>query len=268
LYLNKDIPLEYSPDFFPQEEDLPDLPIYNFAPPENLPRPGDDAYYAPLPQSYLQNVPAYLQQYEDYHPVEKREASYYPPLEDDSLPWEELPSSYGYVFSPQNVDYVVAPEDAGYIVPDLYENLYNTQSQNFEPLDEDSLDDEDMSEDEGDFVEELEQPIWNPDDDVRQPRTNQRERRNNPTTLMDELYPDDEERDISNYDFDYEDSSATKDDDDDVLYYNPDNEPIPVESVFDRRERLDVKKPGPFFTNSPNNFFLDKVKFNSAKISA
>ena len=58
--------------------------------------------------------------------------------------------------------------------------------------------------------------------------------------------------------FDYEDSSATKDDDD-VLYYNADNEPIPVESVFDRRERLDVKKPGPFFTNSPNNFFLDKV---------
>eukprot|EP00090_Calanus_glacialis_P010830 TRINITY_DN1929_c0_g1_i1.p1 TRINITY_DN1929_c0_g1~~TRINITY_DN1929_c0_g1_i1.p1 ORF type:complete len:1137 (-),score=265.70 TRINITY_DN1929_c0_g1_i1:1300-4710(-) len=260
LYLNKDIPLEYSPDFFPQEEDLPDLPRYNFAPPENLPLPGDDAYYAPLPQSYLQNVPAYLQQYEDYHPVEKREASYYPPQEDDSLPWEELPSSYDYVFSPQNVDYVIAPEDAGYIVPDLYENLYNTQSQNYEPLDEDSLDDEDMSEDEGDFVEELEQPIWNPDDDVRQPRTNQRERRNDPTTLMDELYPDDEERDISNYDFDYEDSSATKDDDDDdVLYYNPDNEPIPVESVFDRRERLDVKKPGPFFTNSPNNFFLDKL---------
>ena len=75
---------------------------------------------------------------------------------------------------------------------------------------------------------------------------------------MDELYPDNEERDISNYDFDYEDSDATKDDDD-VLYYNPDDEPIPVESVFDRRERLDVKKPGPFFTNSPNNFFLDKV---------
>jgi len=75
---------------------------------------------------------------------------------------------------------------------------------------------------------------------------------------MDELYQDDVERDISNYDFDYEDSDSAKDDDD-VLYYNPEDEPIPVESVFDRRERLDVKKPGPFFTNSPNNFFLDKL---------
>merc|ERR1711970_1571738 len=76
--------------------------------------------------------------------------------------------------------------------------------------------------------------------------------------VNDELTPDDAARDISNYDFDYEDSDAAKDDED-VLYYNPDDEPIPVESVFDRRERLDVKKPGPFFTNSPNNFFLDKL---------
>ena len=30
-------------------------------------------------------------------------------------------------------------------------------------------------------------------------------------------------------------------------------------NVFNRRERLDVKKPGPFFKNSANNFFLDKV---------
>eukprot|EP00092_Neocalanus_flemingeri_P001929 GFUD01002060.1.p1 GENE.GFUD01002060.1~~GFUD01002060.1.p1 ORF type:complete len:1137 (+),score=239.27 GFUD01002060.1:203-3613(+) len=261
LYLNKDIPLEYSPDFFPSEEDLPDLPIYNYSPSENIPLSENDAaYYAPVPQSYFQAVPDYLQQYEDYHPVEKREATLYSPQEDDSLPWEELPSSYGYVFSPPNVDYVIAPKDAGYIVPDLYENLYNPQSMNYQPIDKDSLEPEDMSEDEGDFVEELEEPIWNPDDDVRQPRTNQRERRNDPSTLMDQMYPDDTERDISNYDFDYEDSSATKDDDDDdVLYYNPDNEPIPVESVFDRRERLDVKKPGPFFTNSPNNFFLDKL---------
>merc|ERR1719189_3282676 len=43
------------------------------------------------------------------------------------------------------------------------------------------------------------------------------------------------------------------------MFFNNKNEPIPVESVFDRRERLDVKKPGPFFANSPNNFFLDKL---------
>jgi len=259
LYLNKQIPLKYSPNFLPSEEDLSDLPIYNYSPPDNLPLSEEDAaYYAPVPQTYFQTVPDYVHQYEDYHPVEKREATLYSPQEDDTLPWDELPSSYGYVLSPPNVDYVIDPRDAGYLVPDLYENLYTTQSKNYQPIDEANLDSEDPSEDEGDFDEELENPIWNPDDDIRQPRTNQRERRNDPSTLMDQLYPDDTERDISNYDFDYEDSSASKDDDD-VLYYNPDNEPIPVESVFDRRERLDVKKPGPFFTNSPNNFFLDKL---------
>ena len=88
-----------------------------------------------------------------------------------------------------------------------------------------------------------------------------------PTFFTQDVYPTDEDnddpedaRDVSNYDFDYEDSSAAKDEDnDDILYYNNDsgepmfynnkNEPIPVESVFDRRERLDVKKPGPFFAN-------------------
>jgi len=252
LYLSKDIPLEYSPDILPLQEDLPDLPLYNFSPPDDLPLPDQDAYYPP-PQ-YLQTIPDYLPDYEDHHPVDKRDAPLLAPDQDDPLPWEELSP----VLSPQDVDYVITPEDAGYIVPDLYENLYGTHANNYQPLDKVYLDDEDLSEDNGDFVEELDDPIWNPDDDVRQARTNQRERRNDPSTLMDELYPDDTARDISNYDFDYEDSDAAKDDDD-VLYYNPDDEPIPVESVFDRRERLDVKKPGPFFTNSPNNFFLDKL---------
>merc|ERR1712228_638584 len=31
--------------------------------------------------------------------------------------------------------------------------------------------------------------------------------------------------------------------------------------VFDRRERMDVKKPGPFFEASPNNFYLDKLTY-------
>merc|ERR1719150_76434 len=68
-----------------------------------------------------------------------------------------------------------------------------------------------------------------------------------------EVYPE-----ISNYDFEYEDTND-QDQDDDILYYNPDIEPIAVESVFNRRERLDVKKPGPFYSNSPNNFYLDKL---------
>ena len=29
--------------------------------------------------------------------------------------------------------------------------------------------------------------------------------------------------------------------------------------IFSRNERFDVKKPGPFFPNSANNFFLNKV---------
>jgi hypothetical protein len=62
------------------------------------------------------------------------------------------------------------------------------------------------------------------------------------------------------YDFDYNDSSASvAGDGDDAVYYSL-AETAPAESLFDRRERLDVKKPGPFFTNSQNNFFLDKVR--------
>ena len=32
-----------------------------------------------------------------------------------------------------------------------------------------------------------------------------------------------------------------------------------ADAIFDRRERMDVKKPGPFFEASPNNFYLDKL---------
>ncbi len=32
-------------------------------------------------------------------------------------------------------------------------------------------------------------------------------------------------------------------------------------ATFNRDERFDVKKPGPFFPNSENNFFLNKVNF-------
>ena len=35
-----------------------------------------------------------------------------------------------------------------------------------------------------------------------------------------------------------------------------------MESVFNRRGRLDVKKPGPFYSNSPNNFYLDKLQID------
>merc|ERR1712110_487287 len=33
----------------------------------------------------------------------------------------------------------------------------------------------------------------------------------------------------------------------------------PYSMLFNRKERMDVKKPGPFFEASPNNFYLDKI---------
>lgn len=106
-----------------------------------------------------------------------------------------------------------------------------------------------------DRIEELEESDWrNPVDDIPNQRTND----DSGLMMQDDLYNDDSANDISNYDFDDKDSSEMAEDDD-VLYYGDDADPLPVETLFNRRERLDVKKPGPFYTNSPNNFFLDKV---------
>jgi len=43
--------------------------------------------------------------------------------------------------------------------------------------------------------------------------------------------------------------------------YDPELIPEEDDVVFDRRERMDVKKPGPFFEASPNNFYLDKLTY-------
>lgn len=40
---------------------------------------------------------------------------------------------------------------------------------------------------------------------------------------------------------------------------NSDNSLESNDVLFDRKERMDVKKPGPFFEASPNNFYLDKL---------
>jgi len=72
----------------------------------------------------------------------------------------------------------------------------------------------------------------------------------------------------NNPDFDFEYQSDDKGGDwKDAVYYadREDTEPpaaaasFPMQTIFDRKERLDVKKPGPFFANSQNNFFLDKL---------
>lgn len=43
--------------------------------------------------------------------------------------------------------------------------------------------------------------------------------------------------------------------------YDPELIENEADAVFDRRERMDVKKPGPFFEASPNNFYLDKLTY-------
>lgn len=90
--------------------------------------------------------------------------------------------------------------------------------------------------------------------------TNARRKRpsNNDWVILKDLEEKNDEN-VSTMDFDYNDSAASQDgDNDDTVYYGLD-EPAAFETIFDRRERLDVKKPGPFFANSQNNFFLDKV---------
>merc|ERR1712180_317427 len=148
-------------------------------------------------------------------------------------------SSYNLRPSSPILDYAFQPVGAEYNVPDLFQHVYKTPLQNFERFDETDADSQEPSE-EDDHATEDEDTEEEEDDEERDPGLNPHKRQTDSHTLMNELY-------------------NTEDADNDILYYNPDNEPIAVESVFDRRERLDVKKPGPFFTNSPNNFFLDKL---------
>merc|ERR1712020_844297 len=59
---------------------------------------------------------------------------------------------------------------------------------------------------------------------------------------------------------DYEESSADSDSSEGLSGEDkPDNENSLGSFTFNRKERLDVKKPGPFFRNSENNFFFNKV---------
>jgi len=235
-------------------------------------------YAENIPQQYFDEMLPYAGKQQQQHPLEKREAV----------------SSYNLVLRPTeeqqeqaNLYNLIQPDREEYIVPDTFENLYNTNAQLYEPFDDAYVPEyRELSEnDANDNLEDEEDIDWramNAEDD-RRPKDKRQVIQAIPQPFMQDNYStedededDDDEsdsedaKDISNYDFDYEDSSAAQDDDDDdILYYNGEsgepmfynkkNEPVPVESVFDRRERLDVKKPGPFFAHSPNNFFLDKL---------
>jgi len=204
----------------------------------------------PRDSDYIQSLPV--------SPLVISSSPYLPPS--NHLLEKREVSSYNLRPQQPILDYLIQPEDAEFNVPDLFEHVYKTPLQNYERFDTTDIDTREPSEDDENLAAEIEDTDWNTDQqELRARGENHHKRQNDAPTLMNELYnTEDTDKDISNYDFDYEDSAAAKNDDD-ILYYNPDNEPIPVESVFDRRERLDVKKPGPFFTNSPNNFFLDKL---------
>jgi len=93
--------------------------------------------------------------------------------------------------------------------------------------------------------------------DVADQVKNRRQRTKRPSN--DWMILEQPEEKTQSYDFDYNDSAAPQEgDNDDAVYYS-DEARFPVETIFDRRERLDVKKPGPFYANSQNNFFLDKL---------
>jgi len=166
--------------------------------------------------------PSDLQQYSDFsHPLEKREATFF-----DSGP------TFEYILPEvEPVDYLMSSLDSGLLVPGTqrYE-IFQHPNDIMIRSEEGENQDEDMS---------------------------KRDRRTENRILLDDIYPEMSDEDISNYDFEYDETD--QDQDDDILYYNSDIEPIAVESVFNRRERLDVKKPGPFYSNSPNNFYLDKL---------
>lgn len=153
-------------------------------------------------------------------------------------------------------DYVDAQDDTPqYFVPDLFPNLYKTQPEDFDDAYPESRELSDLT----DADIGAEDTDWQDDANSIEDMDQVDKRQDDKGATMQDIYATDDTdtQEAPVYDFDYDDSSA--DTPDDLVYYNPDTEPLSVESVFDRRERLDVKKPGPFFTNSPNNFFLDKL---------
>lgn len=169
--------------------------------------------------------------HENFHTLDKRETS----LEEDD---EHQPSLRSY--QPGDIQYVIEPLD---------DNL-NMDEQFYQPILYLDTDEDNMVPEQDDNVLDQEQLT---------PTHNQH---NGRETLMEAIYPDTDDE-MDNYDFEYLDDSHEGKEDNDILYYNPNNEPIPVESVFNRHERLDVKKPGPFFPNSQNNFYLDKIPFDN-----
>jgi len=200
------------------------------------------AVLPPEELAYLRSQPSrassrHLPPHHHHHQLGKREATSY------NLP-------------PRPLDYVDTQEDKPqYFVPDLFPNLYKTQPEDFDDAYPESRELSDLT----DADIGTEDTDWQDDANSIEDIDQLNKRQDDKGATMQDIYATDntDTQEPPVYDFDYDDSSAATPED--LVYYNPDTEPLSVESVFDRRERLDVKKPGPFFTNSPNNFFLDKL---------
>merc|ERR1711971_713305 len=186
-------------------------------------------YAEDIPQQYFDRMLPYAGKQQQQHPLEKREAV----------------SSYNLVLRPTeeqqeqaNLYNLIQPDREEYIVPDTFENLYNTNAQLYEPFDDAYVPEyRELSEnDANDNLEDEEDIDWramNAEEDDMRPKDKRQVIQAIPQPFMQDNYSTEEEdededesdsedaKDISNYDFDYEDSSAAQDeDDDDILYYN------------------------------------------------
>jgi len=171
--------------------------------------------------------------------------------------------------NPSNLPYPIYREDQDNMQHNLYPDYQNLRNVPEQP-----------QQDYDDLILPVDHRDTDSPPDMSELRTNYRQRRNHddtndghdddgredydktddaePETLLDALYHDQivDRKQPPDYDFVYEEEANN---DAEPLYYNMEDGPIPIETVFNRKERLDVKKPGPFFQNSPNSFFLDKL---------
>jgi len=235
-------------------KEYPDMPPQGFDSPPLF--PSQDSYLHNLQEntlpSYEKEPSIFIPNLPKTHRQEKRDAPN--PNMDDEL---DQPSSYNLVYDPQlSPDYsspnfvLFPPIDADYEVPDNFPNIVPQDE-----VDEDNL---------PDVLDTV--LVENPNDMRVSPDSENRDIYYPQPTMDYDYSPEDLDNLSNSYDFYYPDSSEEtdkEDPDEDVIYYenddNNEDKPTELSSVFDRRERLDVKKPGPFFSNSHNNFFLDKL---------
>merc|ERR1712012_1450878 len=245
-----------SPEYFYEGGD--DQPILLLEPPEseNI----DDKYTDYIPEEYFEDTLPYAGAQEDQeeHGLEKRNyaATSYNLL---------LPQ--GDEEAQADLYNLIQPEREEYFVPDNFESLYNTPAQLYDApfddayvpqsreLSEDAADDAD-DDDDLENEEDIDWAAMNAEEEEDLRRKKKRQViQPRPTFFTQDVYPTDEDNDEDNDDILYYNNDSGE-----PMFYNNKNEPIPVESVFDRRERLDVKKPDRFSqtaqtTSSLTNLF-------------